>query len=219
MSPQSAARLKQKENTRHILQTAVAINDSPPPACKISDWSLLLQRLLGNTDVREALLEGVGLKSEQTAVVKEGSGVPGLGVEAAEETGVAGETLGLGDTPRVAEDDVLLVADDAVSEDGVGVVGNDVSTVELAAGGVGEGRHGVDGLVVQAVGTNQAHEGVGRVVVALVVVGSAAVDLSHGLDGVTAVSLGDVGLLGVGASDPLGEGLLVERGPDVSTVA
>lgn len=175
--------------------------------------------VLGNTKNGEAVLEGLGLDGKETAVVEEGSGVPQLRINTLEESWVAGQATGLGNTPWVAEDNVLLLAENSVAQNGVGVVGNDVAAPVVAASGVGVGRHRVDGLEVHAVGADKAEHVVGRVVLGHEVVRLLAVDLSHGLDGVTTEGLGDVGALRRSASDPLGKGLLVQRGPDVSAVA
>lgn len=176
-------------------------------------------RLVGNTDPGKAVLESAGLEGKETTVVEHGSGVPLIRGQALKEVGIAVEAEGLSHTPWVAEDDVLLVTLESVAEDRVGVVGHDVAALVHVAGGIGPGGHGVNGLKVNAVLADKAKEAAGRVLLSLEVVGVLAVDLGHGLDGVTTVSLGDIGVLRVAASDPLGKGLLVQGRPDVGTVA
>lgn len=76
-------------------------------------------------------------------------------------------------------------------------------------------------LVVDTVLADDAEQLVGAVVLAAEVLRVAAVDLGHGLDWVTRVGAGDVGVVLVlvaAAQDPLGKRLLVQGRPDVGAV-
>lgn len=170
---------------------------------------------LGDTDAAEVLAEGVGLDGQDTLVVEEAGRAPEAGLDAVNETRVGGQAQGLGDTPRVAQDDVLALAVVGPAEDGVCVVGDQVGAAVHVARGVGEGGHGADGLEVDAVVADDTEDVLSLVLLGEEVVGLTAVDLGHGLDRVTVGGLGNVGALVLGLGDPLGKGLLVQGGPDV----
>lgn len=93
----------------------------------------------------------MSLEGEQAALVEELGGLPELWVHAGEQARVAGEAGRLGDSEGVAEHDVLPVADDGISTDGVGVVGDKVAAAVHGASGVSPGAHGVDCLCRSAI--------------------------------------------------------------------
>lgn len=101
------------------------------------------------------------------------------------------------------------------------MIGNEIAATEMTSRGVSEGAHGIDGAIVDAVVPHHAEQVLGVMLLIAVVLWLTTVDLGHGLDRITRVGHGDVGMLALvvlTAANPLRESLLVQTGPDVGTV-
>jgi len=114
--------------------------------------------VLSDTQSGEVELEGSWLKGEDTTVVDGADWLPELLVERGDQTLIGAQAMWLSDTPWVTKDDIFLVSNLGTSQDGVGVVGNNVAATVVWASGVSPCDHWVHGTHVQAVLTNNAIE-------------------------------------------------------------
>lgn len=171
-----------------------------------------------NAHILESLLEGASLESEKTALVKQLSRLPQLGVQPVQDARITGQTLRLSDTPGVAKHDVLPVPNDGISTHRVRMVGNEVAAPIVLARGMSPSTHWIDCAVIDTVVSNHAEQVVMVMVVGAIVLRLTAVDLCHGFDGVARVGDSNVRPVTIAATDPLGERLFIQRWPDVGPV-